>query len=150
MAGGKTFGLRSDYPPRKWGLLTTAKAPTVGMNPKPPERIAPPAHPLEALTVTDMWRKGWALRAVCHICRQKMDVDLVALIRLNGPQMILWGRTTKCKIHLCAGTMSFEACTLPGAFWQSVSRIDPKGQPFIPDYERRELARVNSRAAPHR
>jgi len=70
-------------------------------------------------TAADMWAKGWKVQAVCEHCERATVVDLDHLVRLAGPGVSLWDKTSRCKQVLdganrCPGRVFFKALA-PGA-----------------------------------
>lgn len=70
-------------------------------------------------TAADMWAKGWKVHAVCEVCERETVVDLDHLVRLAGPGVSLWDKTSRCKqvlngAHRCDGRVFFKALA-PGA-----------------------------------
>ena len=72
------------------------------------------------ITASAMQRDGWVIKTHCTTCYLDCWVDLATVIRLNGPDTKLFGRTTRCRRYSCPGRMVFLA-TPPGethdAFW---------------------------------
>jgi len=95
----------------------------------------PSARPLQHhlssyfITVSAMRRDGWVVMARCRACHLDAWVCLSTVIRLNGPDVQLFGRTTRCRRYGCQGRMIFMA-TPPGAqhgqFWPLLRPQEPK------------------------
>ncbi|HYC74548.1 MAG TPA: hypothetical protein VEC04_06890 [Brevundimonas sp.] len=86
------------------------------MGARDPDAIAPPPHPLQALTLAEMHARRWLVIAACPNCHARTHVDLAALRRLLGDDYVLWGRTTRCKAWVrwevdrrCPGSVTFLA-----------------------------------------
>lgn len=66
-------------------------------------------------------RNGWIVIARCHTCDLDLRIDLDLMIRLNGTDLMLSGRTCRCRRYGCAGRMFFMG-TPPGEqvglFWR--------------------------------
>lgn len=86
------------------------------------------AHHLSTpTTISQMRRDHWVVMARCTTCQLDLRLDLGILIRLNGPDLTLFGRDCRCRRMACPGRMIFMA-TPPGEpagmFW--VLRAVPK------------------------
>lgn len=86
------------------------------MGSRDPDTLAPPPHPLAALTLAEMHARRWTVTAACPVCHARTHVDLSALRRLLGDDYVLWGRTTRCKAWVrwevdrrCPGSVIFLA-----------------------------------------
>lgn len=86
------------------------------MGARDPDSLAPPPHPLVALTLGEMAARRWLILADCPACRARTHVDLSALRRLLGDDYVLWGRRTRCKAWVrwevdrrCPGSVVFLA-----------------------------------------
>ena len=86
------------------------------MGARNPDLLAPPPHPLAALTLEEMHARRWIILAHCPACHARTHVDLSALRRLLGDDYVLWGRSTRCKAWIrwsldrrCEGQVRFFA-----------------------------------------
>lgn len=86
------------------------------MGARDPDTLAPPPHPLQALTLGEMQARRWTILADCPACHARTHVDLSALRRLLGDDYVLWGRSTRCKAWIrwsldrrCEGRVAFLA-----------------------------------------
>lgn len=83
--------------------------------------------PATAVTAAEMRAAGWTLRATCGRCKIQTHVDLNVIIAAKGPDYVLWGRMTQCKVwtwgddERCRGRMSFEARSIRGGTWRALS-----------------------------
>ncbi|WP_133149244.1 hypothetical protein [Caulobacter zeae] len=86
-----------------------------------PNRVSPPASPLAALTVTEMHAKRWTVRSRCRRCGLTLKVHLPSVIRVLGPDAVLWGRTFRCQRvddgFACAGDTGYTAQTIRHGSW---------------------------------
>lgn len=97
------------------------------MGRKRPDVIRTPPSPIEAWNIGQMVRRGWDVVADCDRCRTSLHVDLVAMARLTGPDLILWGMTPRCRSWIdygdgrCPGRVRFRARSIYGGTWVPVS-----------------------------
>lgn len=54
-------------------------------------------------TAAQMWTAGWKVRARCESCGNEQVVDLEHVVRLGGPGVTLWDKTSRCKRVIEAG-----------------------------------------------
>lgn len=45
--------------------------------------------------------------ARCQACQLDLRIDVDLMVRLNGPDLVLFGRTCRCRRMGCAGRMFF-------------------------------------------
>lgn len=67
-----------------------------------------------APTIGNLIDQGWPVAAHCLSCGLAMEVDLNGLVRKLGPNVVLWGRTARCRRRHCVGRMYFS-CRPPRA-----------------------------------
>lgn len=91
------------------------------MGSRDPDLICPPPHPLDALSLGEMHARRWISTADCRTCRTRIHVDLAERLRLLGPDVILWGKTGRCRVwarwtldRRCEGRVVFLAQSSPG------------------------------------
>lgn len=57
----------------------------------------------------------------CQACQLDLRIDMDLMVRLNGPDLVLFGRTCRCRRMGCSGRMFFMG-TPPGQqvglFWR--------------------------------
>lgn len=96
------------------------------MGARNPDTVRAPPMPAMAVTAAEMRAEGWTLRATCGRCRVQTHVDLNLIIIAKGPDYVMWGRTTQCKVwtwgddERCSGRMTFEARSIRGGSWRSL------------------------------
>jgi hypothetical protein len=77
-------------------------------------------HLATPVAIGEMRRRGWVVMARCRTCHLDLRVDLDVMIRLNGHDMQLFGKTCRCRRLGCGGRMIFMG-TPPGQqlglFW---------------------------------
>lgn len=79
-----------------------------------------------AVTAAEMRAEGWTLRGTCSLCRTQTHVDLGLIIVAKGPDYVLWGRSTRCKVwtwdddERCKGRIAFEARSVRGGSWRAL------------------------------
>lgn len=94
-----------------------------------PERHWPHVAFITALTLGDLKRLGWRLRARCPECRAVLAVDLDQRIRTQGEFAILWGRRARCPVvrgydeQVCGGRMVFEVSGAVGQPFRPMSEL---------------------------
>ena len=85
-----------------------------------PERRDLAHHLATPATISDMARIGWVVMARCQACQLDLRIDLELMVRLNGADLVLFGRTCRCRRMGCSGRMLFMG-TPPGEqhglFW---------------------------------
>ncbi|MNJ26332.1 hypothetical protein D3C77_208060 [compost metagenome] len=78
-------------------------------------------HLATPVPASEMRRRGWVVMARCQACQLDLRIDLDLMVRLNGPDLILFGRTCRCRRLGCSGRMVFMG-TPPGQqiglFWR--------------------------------
>ncbi len=78
-------------------------------------------HLATPVSASEMRRRGWVVMARCQACQLDLRIDLNLMVRLNGPDLILFGRTCRCRRLGCSGRMVFMG-TPPGQqiglFWR--------------------------------
>lgn len=86
------------------------------MGSRDPDLLCPPPHPLDAVTLGEMHARRWIVTADCRACRTRIHVDLGERLRLLGPDVVLWGKTGRCKVWVrwsldrrCEGRVVFFA-----------------------------------------
>jgi hypothetical protein len=87
-----------------------------------PDRISLVERRHHGETVADMWKSEWKCRAVCERCGVALRVNLDTMIRLNGPGLSLWNKTTACKVVGCPGRMFFQARPPYAPGWDYLGR----------------------------
>lgn len=91
------------------------------------DRIRDPPDPLAGLTLGEVRRQGWAVRASCGQCATRLHVEVDVMIRLLGADFILWGRAPQCRAfpwdsdHRCTGRVTFHARAIPGGRWVAMT-----------------------------
>lgn len=71
-----------------------------------------------------MRAQGWTLRSTCSRCKTQLHVDLRLIALAKGPDYVLWGRSTRCKVwtwgddEQCSGRITFEARSVRGGSWR--------------------------------
>ncbi len=77
-------------------------------------------HLATPATISVMLRDGWVVMARCPACQLDLRIDLELMARLNGADLVLFGRTCRCRRMGCSGRMFFMG-TPPGEqhglFW---------------------------------
>lgn len=77
-------------------------------------------HLATPISASEMRRRGWVAAARCLACHLDLRIDLDLMVRLNGPDLSLFGRTCRCRRLACLGRMIFMG-TPPGQqiglFW---------------------------------
>lgn len=95
-----------------------------------PDRLVSPPSPLTALTLAEIHLQGWELRASCNRCRTQLRVSVPALIRVQGPDVILWGKKPPCPGFECnSGVLTYSARAIPSGSW--VAMTTPPGQHML-------------------
>lgn len=90
------------------------------MGSRDPDTVSPPPSPLFGVTIAEMRARRWLITANCQHCRIRLHVDLTAMIALKGPDLILWGKTGRCRVWAynvddrCPGRVVFEARSIQG------------------------------------
>lgn len=88
----------------------------------PPERWP---DPKVALTIGDMNRRGWSIRATCDRCGTVLWCDTSQMVTMMGTEAFMWGRRGKCRVMIgpgrCHGRTSFEAKTPRSEGWYSLN-----------------------------
>ena len=112
------------------------------MGSRNPERIWPTVSFQTALTLGDIRRAGWRVRARCHHCRALMAIDVDQRIRVMGEFAILWGRRGRCPMLIgadhdpCPGQLVFEVSGSEAAPFRPMIQLPAE------DYLRRYGRRV--------
>lgn len=87
------------------------------------DRIAAPPSPLSALSLAEIHIAGWEVRASCNRCRTSLRVSLPALMRAQGPDVILWGKHSPCPGFECSGgALTYFARAIPSGSWASMAQ----------------------------
>lgn len=94
------------------------------------DRISVAERRNQAETVADMWKRRWRIRVQCEACGVELTVNLLNLIKLNGPDLSLWFKSTRCRRIVgigerCSGRMFFKALP-PGASGYEFLGIAPR------------------------
>lgn len=90
------------------------------MGARDPDTVCMPPSPGQALTIAEMRARRWLITASCSYCKTRLHVDLTPMISLKGPDLILWGKTGRCRVWAynvddrCPGTVVFEARSIRG------------------------------------
>lgn len=68
------------------------------------------------MTLIEMVERKWIVTSYCSQCRSRLHVSLEALVRVLGPDYILWGRRPRCRVWVqwdldrrCPGRVTFHA-----------------------------------------
>jgi hypothetical protein len=92
------------------------------MGQKHPDVIRMPPAPTLGLTLAQMHLQGWTLRGFCRRCGLQVRVSLPALIMVNGPDAIWWGKDAPCPGWECSGgRLAYSARAINGGSWVNVS-----------------------------
>lgn len=97
------------------------------MGRKNPDRIRYPPSALQAPTLDGIARSGWTVIARCNRCRLALHVDTAAMLKVLGPDFVLWGRKPRCRAwldhgdHRCAGRVTFHAQAIAGGSWKELA-----------------------------
>ncbi len=77
-------------------------------------------HLATPVSVSEMRQRGWVVMARCQACQLDLRIDLDLVVRLNGPDLVLFGKSCRCRRMGCSGRMIFMG-TPPGQqiglFW---------------------------------
>lgn len=84
-------------------------------------------------TAAEMWTAGWKVRAYCEACANEQVVDLEHVVRLGGPGVILWDKTSRCKRIVgpggqCTGRVFFKAMPRGAAGFDYLGKA-PRARP---------------------
>lgn len=80
---------------------------------KRPDRRPLHHHLSTPSSIGQMRRDGWVVIARCRACDLDLRIDLSLMIRLNGGDLVLFGKSCRCRRLNCEGRMVFLA-TPPG------------------------------------
>ncbi|MNJ26784.1 hypothetical protein D3C77_212740 [compost metagenome] len=89
-------------------------------------------HLTTPVSIAEMRRRRWVILARCRDCHLDLRIDLDLMVRLNGPNLVLFGKTCRCRRMGCAGRMIFMG-TPPGQqvglFWplRQIPRMSDNG-----------------------
>lgn len=72
------------------------------------DRIDFDCFAVHAETAGDMLRLGWRIQSVCLVCGLKMDEPLENIVKLAGPDYVLWDKKGRCRRVGCHGARVFE------------------------------------------
>lgn len=64
-------------------------------------------HLATPLSIGEMRRRGWVVMARCRTCELDIRIDLDLMIRLNGHDLMIFGKTCRCRRLGCGGRMMF-------------------------------------------
>lgn len=79
-----------------------------------------------------MISQGWTVRASCGRCHTRLHVDLRAMVKSSGAELVLWGLSPRCRVWIdhgdgrCPGRVQFDARSIVGGSWANVS--DPRNR----------------------
>jgi hypothetical protein len=97
------------------------------MGTKHPDVLANPPSPEEGLTLAEMHMRCWRVIASCRKCGLQIHMSLPMLIRLHGPDGILWGRQPPCPATKCdRGRLVYSVQALAGGSWRSMASPAPE------------------------
>lgn len=91
------------------------------MSTKRPDVISAPPSDMTALTLGEMHQLRWRVTATCSTCGIGLRVQLTALIRVQGPDGVLWGARPPCPNVKCeGGHLVYQAQSITGGSWKSL------------------------------
>lgn len=91
-----------------------------------PDRARPPPAPEEALTLAEIHVAGWLLMARCRRCGIVLRADVRLLVKVWGPDGVLWGRQPHCPVWECDGRLEYHAQSIRGGTWRSMASPAPQ------------------------
>ncbi len=71
------------------------------------------------MTVGGLLENGFRMKAVCGQCSVTLKVDIITIVKLNGPEYSLVNQRAPCRVYDCNG-------------WVTFMYSSGKGDPFKP------------------